>query len=109
MPQPPSPPHDMAEAYATATDPDIHGGNRDICGTNWAFMKEARGQRVDFTVLDQIHLHPVLIHFTPAPVPALAQPVTLMPVNAIDAARIGAIPRIRRAIFGDPTGGKGAA
>ena len=108
MPNTAKPPHDMAEAYATATDPYIHGGNRAICGMNWAFMKEARGQQVDFTVLDQIHPHPVLIRPAPAPVAAVAQPVNT-PVNTIDAARIGAIPRIRRVIFGDPTGGKGAA
>jgi hypothetical protein len=121
MPAHPFAPRDMADAYAVATDPARHMCRLDTIQSNWAFLKEARGQRVDLDRLfmathlirpaphdDVLHVTlpngrhdqiPVLSHGAP---PAVARGLrhsdNLRALNDIDAARIGAIPAIRRAI-----------
>lgn len=120
MPAHPFAPRDMADAYAVATDPDRHMCRLDTIQANWAFLKEARGQPVDLdrlfipahlvrpapqpdvlrvTMPDGRHRQiPVLSHDTPPVTRALRHSDNLRAVNAVDAARIAAIPAIRRAI-----------
>lgn len=106
-----APPHDIAEAMATAADPARHRGNCAVIQTTWAFLKEARGQLVDFDRLDA--MHDAISPFRPA-APAPADHATGSDDardddarhNPVDAARIRALPAIRRAIFGPrATGG----
>lgn len=60
-------PYDMADAMRTLTDPAAHRGHPAIRQSAWHFLKEARGQSVDFARLDQ--MHQVLV---PAPRKTLA-------------------------------------
>lgn len=49
------PPYDMADAMRTLTDPSAHRGHPLIRQSCWHFLKEARGQTVDFARLDAMH------------------------------------------------------
>jgi hypothetical protein len=84
-------PYDLADAYATACDPGRHRCHPAVMQFTWAFLKEARGQPVDFARIGE-----------PAHI------VRAAPVNPIDAARQSAVPAIRRAVQrltgGDPKG-----
>jgi hypothetical protein len=49
------PPYDMADARRILTDPAAHRGHPAIRQTAWQFLKEARGEAVDFERLDAMH------------------------------------------------------
>lgn len=49
------PPYDMADARRILTDPAAHRGHPAIRQSAWQFLKEARGQPVDFARLDAMH------------------------------------------------------
>lgn len=49
------PPYDMADAMRTLTDPAAHRGHPAIRQEHWLFLKEARGQTVDFDRLAAMH------------------------------------------------------
>lgn len=87
------PPRDMADARATLTTPAIHNGHPAIIQDAWLFLAEARGLRVNLDRLNPAHL-------IDRPAPA---------VNQIDAARVAAIPLIRRIIGNRAPAPKGAA
>jgi hypothetical protein len=84
-------PYDMADAMRTLTDPAAHRGHPMIRQTAWKFLKEARGQHVDFERLAQIH------HVLPL------APRQMTLADHLDAARARVIPRIhaRRAQIED--------
>lgn len=44
----PASPHDMADARAVLTDPARHRAHPAVIQSHWQFLKEARGQRVNF-------------------------------------------------------------
>jgi hypothetical protein len=94
------PPRDMADARATLTTPAIHNGHPAVIQDAWLFLAEARGLRVD---LDR--LHPAHLIDRPAPAVLTAAPA----LNEIDAARVAAIPLIRRIIGNRAPAPKGAA
>ena len=80
-------PYDMAQAMRAVCDPEAHGCNLAVIQTNWAFLKEARGQTVHH---DRLTVPAHLIEAGRAPAPA--------PVNDIDRHRIAALPAIRAAV-----------
>jgi hypothetical protein len=88
------PPRDMADARATLTTPAIHNGHPAVIQDAWLFLAEARGLRVN---LDRLHPAHLIDRAAPAA------------VNEIDAARVAAIPLIRRIIGNRAPAPKGAA
>lgn len=111
------PPADLAQARAVLTDPARHRCLPAVIEMHWAFLAEAKGLRLDLSHLAPAHLTtegliaqgivPPGHAWTPdgilpiadaAPRPRPAPPQPEAPANGIDAARIGAIPRIRAAI-----------
>jgi hypothetical protein len=83
------PPRDMADARRTLTTPAIHNGHPAIIQDAWLFLAEARGLRVDLNRLTPAHL---IDRASPAIQPEAPA------INHVDAARVSAIPLIRRAI-----------
>lgn len=90
------PPSDMADARRTLTTPAIHNGHPAVIQDNWLFLAEARGLRVD---LDRLHPAHLIDRSRQSQVPNVVT-VTPATANAVDAARLAAIPLIRRIIAG---------
>ena len=95
------PPRDLADAYRTLTDPGAHNCHPAVIQTTWQFLKEGRGHRF---YPERLSLTAHLIE-EPAP---QASPAPAA-VNQIDAARVAAIPLIRRIIGTRAPAPKGAA
>lgn len=110
------PPRDLEDAMALLSDPARHRAIPAIIETNWAFLKEARGQRVDWSRLAPAHLTAPAGPCAPGECWTPHGVVPLPPQRASaerhdhDAARARALPKIRAAIAHliDPTGGHAA-
>lgn len=112
------PPRDLDDAMALLSDPARHRGLPAVIQTNWAFLKEARGQAVHWSRLAPAHLTDAAGPCAPGecwtpygvvPLPPSARPVPAERHDH-DAARARALPKIRAAIAHliDPTGGHAA-